>query len=416
VLLEAISKPSRIAVWNADEWGRINCADTGIPTLVQRDQGIPFRKLCAILFESISRSDQRHNGMQYLRGLLAVEGRKSARNLARWLGPEVSEQSLHHFINGSSWEWTAVRQALARFLLRTAPPRAWVMHSLVIPKTGQHSIGVGRRFVRSAGRMLNSQQAVGLWAASERMNCPVTWQLLLSGPWLDDAHRVSASIPNGNHPETVDDCMAEMALELTANWRLPALPVILDARETDAMNILRRLRSAHVPVFARIDGNLAVQPAEPVLRGLTPTSISARALLTVFKDMRRMVTLLRESSGVALHTSLVATARVRPPWRFSSRNGTDLLLLGAGERGRPWPEHLWLTDLTEAQPGPLFEMTRLLGHVKRDAERIGGTVGLMDFTGRSFGGWHRHATLASAAYAVTALGGTAMAPSPYSLL
>ena len=151
MLKEAGSTALRIPARNTDEWPRVDYVGTGIPFFVPRDHGMPLRELCGKIFASISRSDQRHNGMRYLQGLLAVEGRKSARNLARWLGPEVSEQSLHHFINSSTWDWTPVRQAIAQHLLRQAPPRAWVIHSMVIPKTGQQSVGVTRRFVSSVG-------------------------------------------------------------------------------------------------------------------------------------------------------------------------------------------------------------------------------------------------------------------------
>jgi hypothetical protein len=403
VLREATSVAFDISARSTDEWRRDNYADTRVPILVPSDDETLLREFCGIIFASISRSDQRHNGMRYLQGLLTVEGRKSARNLAKWLGSEVSEQNLHHFINSSSWDWTPVRKEIARYLLRQAPPRALVIHPMVIPKVGQHSVGVTRQFVPSAGRQLNVQQTVGIWAASERVNCPITWRLLLSGAWLDDTHRALARIPEGSHPETVGDCMTDMAEELIQGWRLPSFPVILDAREKDGVSIIRRLLAARLPVLARIDENLVVRPANRAVCAVTPTSISARALMAVFKDSRCTVHWSPDASGVVMRTWLVATARIRPPWRTGGHNDEDLLLLGAGERGRPWPQELWLTDLARAQPGPLFWMTRLLSRVEGDVERIGDPVGLRDFTGRSFGGWHRHATLASAAYAVTAL-------------
>jgi DDE superfamily endonuclease len=412
VLDKASSAVSRTSIRSTDRWLRVDYADTGIPVFVPRDHGMSLRELCGMIFASISRSDQRDNGMRYLQGLLAVEGRKSARNLARWLGPEVSEQSLHHFINSSSWDWTPVRQAIARYLLRQAPPRAWVVHSVLIPKTGQQSVGVTRRFVRSAGALLNAQQAVGIWAASERVNCPITWRLLLSGAWLDDTHRAQAGIPEGSHPEMVSDAMTEMATELTREWCLPPLPVLVDARGTGGVSIIRQLQGLRLPVLARIDEDLVVRPAQHAVRALTPPSMSARALMGVVKNSRCVVPWPQDNAGVVMRTSLVAAVRVRPLWR-GGNNSADLLLLGAGERGRPWPEQLWLTDLTQAQPGPLFRMTRLLSRVEGDVQRTGDAVGLRDFTGRSFGGWHRHATLASAAYAVTALGEAAKTRRPY---
>jgi hypothetical protein len=53
----------------------------------------------------------------------------------------------------------------------------------------------------------------------------------------------------------------------------------------------------------------------------------------------------------------------------------------------------------------LLRLTRLSARVEHDLAWQGRRVGLRDFEGRSFGGWHRHMTLASAAYAALLLGG-----------
>lgn len=65
------------------------------------------------LFASMPRRDQRTKGMAYLQGLLEAEGRKSIRNIAALFGGDATEQSLHHFIVSSTWDWTPVRRALA---------------------------------------------------------------------------------------------------------------------------------------------------------------------------------------------------------------------------------------------------------------------------------------------------------------
>ncbi|MFE0176861.1 transposase [Streptomyces sp. NPDC059002] len=71
------------------------------------------------------------------------------RNIATaCFGGDATDQSLHHFIGSSHWDWRPVRAALARSVERTAPPEAWVVRSMVIPKAGEHSVGVERRPVR----------------------------------------------------------------------------------------------------------------------------------------------------------------------------------------------------------------------------------------------------------------------------
>jgi SRSO17 transposase len=50
-----------------------------------------------------------------------------------------------------------------------------------------------------------------------------------------------------------------------------------------------------------------------------------------------------------------------------------------------------------------LELVRLADRVGREAAGAGEEVGLRDFVGRSFRGWHHHVTLASVAHAVTVL-------------
>ena len=150
---------------------------TGAPEAV-------LAELSGLLFGSLSRSDQRRNGAQYLEGLLSVDGRKSIRNIASAFGVEANEQSLHHFINSSTWDWRTVRQALSRYLLRVAPPQAWALYPMITPMTGQQTVGVQRRFVPAMGQLVNVQRAIGVWASSERMCSPISWRLHLPEEWL----------------------------------------------------------------------------------------------------------------------------------------------------------------------------------------------------------------------------------------
>jgi hypothetical protein len=76
-----------------------------------------------------------------------------------------------------------------------------------------------------------------------------------------------------------------------------------------------------------------------------------------------------------------------------------------GAIGQRWPGELWLTDLTDASPATLLRLRQLVQRVDRDLTEIADRVGLRDFAGRSYDGWHRHVTLASAAHAVAALAG-----------
>ena len=351
---------------------------------------------CAELFQTLPLRDQRRKGAEYVYGLLAADGRKSIRNIAALFGGQPAEQSLHHFICSSTWDWAPVRHALSRFVVRAAPPQAWVIRPMIIPKAGEHSVGVDRQFFSDIGHMLNAQQAVGLWAASGELRSPVNWRLHLSPAWLDDKRRrVRAAIPDGMGCESMGDCTIDVFLELMAGCELPNRPVVLDARDLDIPNVVSRLRAARVPLLARIGGTARLTVTDPALTGHHADVLPAHHIMRAARHLRR---------PAMWHTSLVAGVRVRMPREVPpSLQQGDLLLIATAKIGESWPAQLWLTNLTTADPAALLRLTRLLDSVDQDFADIADQVGVRDFAGRSFSGWHRHVTLASAAHAVSAL-------------
>ncbi|MFD9594599.1 transposase [Kitasatospora sp. NPDC059973] len=366
-------------------------------------------ELCSILFTSLSRSDQCRKGMQYLRGLLETEGRKSIRNIAALLGKPASEQNLHHFICSSTWDWIPIRRALAHYLAGAAAPQAWVVQPMIIPKTGQHSVGVERHFFPTLGQVLNAQHAIGVWAASEELSTPVNWRLHLPEAWLkDDLRRSQVSIPDEAGVETLGECVTEACLETTTGWGLPVRPVVLDIGESQAMTIFGKLHAHGVPLLARVGGDLRLSVLDQALPASGSRPQPALRIMSLAKDLRRLVPGRehgREHGPQAAPRAVpAATVRVGlPAPSIPGAPGGELLLLGIGEEGGHWPAELWLTNLTAVPPATLVRLSRLTGKVDRDFTEIADRVGIRDFTGRSFSGWHRHVTLASAAHAVVAL-------------
>lgn len=353
--------------------------------------------LGAVLFASLRRADQRARGLAYLLGLLHAEGRKSIRAVAAAAGEAATEQRLHHFVSESTWDWTRVRRVLTGYVADRRPPQAWVLAPLLIPKAGNHSVGVGRHFEARLGHSTNAQQAVGVWAASEDASYPVHWRLHLSGRWLaDHERRRRASIPDDLRAEPFAASGITAFLEAAAWPEWPVRPLVLDARTMDVAATVHRLRTAGVPFLARVSAHAPLLAARP---GHTADPVPAAAVMAAARDRRRPVSWTELDSPPATRSCLAAAARVRLPGVSSA----DLLLLGTADLGAPWPGELWLTDLPAANPADLVRLTALPSRVERDRTEIADQVGLRDFAGRSFAGWHRHVTLVSAAHAAVVL-------------
>lgn len=364
-----------------------------------------YTALCARLFDHLPRSDQRNRGTDYLLGLLAAQGRKSIRNIAALFGGPEVEQRLHHFVCSSTWDWAPMRRALAEYLHESAAPLAWVAAPMIIPKTGTSSIGVDRRFVPELGRVLNAQQAVGVWAAAEDYSCPVNWRLQLSGPWLEDgARRRRALIPDLVGAAGLEECTAEVCVETARDWRLPQRTVVLDARAMNAASVVRRLLSADVPFLARVAGGLRLAPVDAALSRWSSQPEAARTITKVARTLLRPVAWRNHEAGGAARGGMAAAIRVeleRPAVRTAEPAELSLLSVAGDRHGGG--EEFWLTDRSPAELPALVRLTRLPGRVHRDLHEVADEVGVRDFTGRSYAGWHRHITLASAAHAVRAL-------------
>jgi hypothetical protein len=360
-------------------------------------------EFCSVLFESLPRRDQRVTGERYLRGLISVQGRKTMRSIAQFFGGGAEQQKIQHFISNSSWDWMRLRLALLAYLEDAMRPQAWVVRQMVVPKSGMHSVGVERSFVRGLGQTLNVQRAFGAWFASETMSVPVNWKLFLPESWLkDDERRRRAGIPESCTQEFPQETASRSVLEmLEARPGSRSTPVVLDFTPPDIGACLRRFDEAKVPVILQIQGGirvLAEQSALPVAKG--SGDVPARRLSEMLRTQRRPTQWSdphepspRRSCAVAVRVSLPAPGGRPLPLR----------LLAEWDRPGRRPDRLWVASLTDHSTAELLRLTKLVQRVDHDFAKVSKRVGIQDFEGRSFQGWHRHLSLASAAHAVAML-------------
>src|SRR6266478_3616979 len=85
------------------------------------------------LLEPIGRSERRHWGELYVRGLLQDGERKSIEPMAARL-PDGNVQAMQQFVGQSPWEWRSVWERLARRMVKELEPDAvWVIDDTGFP-------------------------------------------------------------------------------------------------------------------------------------------------------------------------------------------------------------------------------------------------------------------------------------------
>ncbi|MDH6574780.1 transposase [Kitasatospora sp. MAP5-34] len=382
--------------------------DAGIegfdPQYLSQDQ---MDRLCGQVLASVPRSDQRRWGELYIRGLLLAKGRKTMKGIAE-AADATAMQSLQQFITTSPWEWKPVRQSLARVLDRELQPLAWIVEPLAVPKAGKHSVGVERQFVADLGKVANCQQSAGVWLASEDASCPVDWQLALPATWLAGAEqRRRAAIPDHVRSQTPLQCAIDSVVSMTEGWRLTPRPVVMAVAESDLDEVLRAFTPRRIPFVLRVDGSLPVAPADPRLPAGDGRWLPANQLVDGVKELagavewrdtrharRRVARVVGVRVGLPVSAERVGRPVAMPP----------LFLVGAWtDSTNPRPAEFWLSNIGHLSSSALFRIAKLSRRVSRDLQDVCDGVGIRDFAGRSFRGWHHHATLVSIAHAIAVL-------------
>lgn len=369
--------------------------------------------LCSDVLSVLRRRDQRRKGGMYVRGLLEALGRKTMRGLAAHAGEPAAEQSLHHFISSSTWDWEQMRARLARRLEQDLEPRAWVVRSMVVPKAGTHSVGVERRYVPHLGQAVNCQQSWGLWYAADHGSAPVNWQLSIGHDWLgDDDLRRRVAIPDEMPVSLSDTVAAEVAVQ-AASWGVTPRPVVMDAREVAPAPMMRALSAAGLPFLLRVSANTTL--LAPALSGTSRVvTATAEHVAEMAPSQRRPVEWTDPADAAVTRTSLVSLLPVRWPRAALGRHAmargsmadaganrlrsTGLTLMAEWRPNRPRAAELWVTNVGSVGRGGLLRLGKLTRRVASDFRRVGQDVGLRDFEGRSYRGWHRHMTLGSLAH------------------
>ncbi|MFF7587284.1 IS701 family transposase [Kitasatospora purpeofusca] len=353
------------------------------------------------VFAHLGRTDQRRWARAYLQGLLAAPGRKSLANMAASLatGPAAAATvslSLQQFINGSPWDWRPARRVLADLAAGPRPVRAWTAALAVVPKRGDQVVGVHRRFDPATGRTVKCQAASGLFVATDRDAVPVDWSLLLDPSWTDDPQRrARARIPGDVAPLPAGELLIGMVDRLAAHHPVAPLVAGLDAAD-DPVRLAAALARRSVPYLLEVRGGQAVRPVLQATTGrhgrVRQGAVAAESLFPRWRSRTAAgtVTVLRGTpvlppGPVAAPASGASAAPVHRLWARCDGDG--------GSR------RYWLTDLAEDAPGVLA-LLDAASATRSTVDRLGSDFGLLDFSGRSYTGWHHHMTLVSAAYAL----------------
>ena len=356
----------------------------------------------------------------YCTGLMMPCERKSVEPMAAVTAPgrtAAQHQSLLHFVGQASWSDEKVLAKVCEMVLpaidRAGPIEAWIIDDTGFPKKGQHSVGVARQYCGQLGKQDNCQAAVSLSIANRHASLPVRYRLYLPQQWADDAQRRrKAHVPE----EIVFKTKPEIALE-QVRWAcevgLPRGAVLLDAGYGNHTNLRTQISALALTYVAGILSSTSVwapatkplppkrysgrgRPAIRPRRGKGHRPVSVKQLaFSLPAEAWRTVTWREGSSGRL--SSRFARVRVRAARRGAT--GEQEWLLVEWPKAEKEPTNSWLSTLPrDIAWARMVDLAKLRWRIERDYQELKQELGLGHFEGRSWRGFHHHATMCIAAY------------------
>jgi SRSO17 transposase len=152
-------------------------------------------------------------------GLLADLPRKNCWTIAQHAG-RATPHGLQHLLAGAVWDHDAVRDDIRDYLVEHLgdPGAALVVDESGDLKKGTHTVGVGRQYTGTAGKVDNAQVAVCLTYATTAGHGVIDRELYLPQGWIDDPARCHvAGVPDQRTFQTKPELarvMLHRALEL----------------------------------------------------------------------------------------------------------------------------------------------------------------------------------------------------------
>ena len=370
------------------------------------------------LLQPVGRSERRHWGSVYVRGLLLNGERKSIEPLAERLR-DGNVQAMQQFVGQSPWAWKPVWERLGkRMTAELEPDSAWVVDDTGFPKQGDHSVGVARQYSGTLGKTANCQVAVSIHLVSENGNVPLGWRLYLPESWAQDQQRRrEAGIPG----EITFRTKWQLALEIIdqiRSWGLPDRVVLGDAGYGESTEFREALEQRQLPYVLGVGPQVGVWLQPPKIKKLERQKMGRPPTVGQYGEQRPVAVKevaqkakgwkqirWREGTKGWLRSRFWAT-RVQPSHGFHEGRlpHKEVWLLVEWPESESAPSHYFLADLPEHYT--LRRLVRLAmsrWKIEQGYQQLKEELGLDHYEGRSWQGWHHHVTLVMIAYAFLAL-------------
>lgn len=368
-----------------------------------------FDSFTNYLFAGFGNKRGRHNlGLSVQSRLMTID-RKNSQVSGAHLAPtpeqaDAYRQKLTRATLGN-WSDEVVIGRLRPLAYRTLPQAsAWIVDSSAIPKKGDKSVGVSHQYCGQLGKRANCQAFVSVHLSTTRLSLPLETELYLPEVWCDDLERRrEAGVPD----EVIYRTKAEIALDQIdrlLDAGCPKKTVVADADFGTAQYFRQGCAERGLTYMAGIRKHITVlRPRQ--LKDLPDAVMSVAEVARALPKAAWETITWREGSKGEL-SSQFASLRVTPAQ--GHHHGKVLedeqWLLIEWPDDKDEPTNYWFSNFDRrCSKRRLVRKAHLRWRVERDYQDLKQEIGLGDYQGRTWTGFHHHLTLCMAAMVYLAL-------------
>lgn len=345
------------------------------------------------------RSEGRDSLERYSTGLLSDIPRKNGETIEDSI-PRTNNQRLQSLLTGIQWDHqVANHERVEQMRDNVSLGDGVLIHDDTgIPKQGEHSVGVARQYCSELGKVANCQVVVTCHYADMAASWPVNARLYLPVEWTDDPERMRESGVPGNVQFQTKPEIALALLDEANRIGIPHEAVVTDAGYGGDDPYLSGLES-------RKEHYVNAVPCDfTVIIEKDPQAVAQRAdgVMHHFPKREWRTIRWREGTKGWLSKKFIAVRaysaldgeRKTPGWLIGERPGY-------GQTGK-WK--YYFSDFAANVPlDKLVEYVHRRWHIDRFYEDAKNELGLGDYQGRKWIGFHRHIIIVMITYSFLAL-------------
>lgn len=377
--------------------------------------------------DGLGRVERRAALSAYARGLLLDGERKSMEPIAARVASTPSEveawrQRMQQAVTQADWDHGEIFRRLAlRGSAELAGLAAFVIDDTGIPKKGWHSVGVGRQYSGTLGRVENCQVVTSLHLASELGGICVGARVFLPHSWTDNADRLAKVGVPADITYLEKSGIALRLLDDALDAGVKRLPVVADSGYGTSSEFREELADRGLKYVVGVTGTAVVWP--PGVAPTPPKRIAGKPGRPRTKWQSKQKPIAME----ALADALPASAWRRVTWKEGSKGpqsgyfaAVRIRTAHGHSQGKPPGEEQWLVfEKTQRRKKPktfylsnlprttslkqLIFLAKIRWRIERDYQELKGELGFDHFEGRTWRGLHHHIALVAAAHAFLTL-------------